>query len=233
MLLATALALATLTTGAVQAAPPAGPPKPAVVWKPIPYGPKRKAEMAAYALRHYGIAGWRLTAPRVIVEHAMSVGSFAAAYRVFSVDAPDSELRELPGDCAHFVIDRDGAVYQLVALDTMCRHTVGLNSTAIGIEHLGGSDREILDNPRQIASSLALTLWLMSRYRISLGNVIGHNESLTSPYHRELYPAWRCQTHPDWRRASMNVYRQRLARLARHYGVPLGDTALGQADRCP
>ena len=38
----------------------------------------------------------------------------------------------------------------------------------------------------------------MSRYGIQLRNVIGHNESLTSPYHHELYRAWRCQTHGDW-----------------------------------
>ena len=50
----------------------------------------------------------------------------------------------------------------------------------------------------------------MSRYRISLGNVIGHNESLTSPYHKELYAPWRTQTHGDWRHADMNVYRARL-----------------------
>ena len=32
-----------------------------VVWKPIPFGPERKAEMATYAQRHYGIATSRLT----------------------------------------------------------------------------------------------------------------------------------------------------------------------------
>ena len=59
----------------------------------------------------------------------------------FAADAPDPELGQLPGTCAHFVIDRDGTIYQLVPLGIMCRHTVGLNYTAIGIEHVGiGSD---------------------------------------------------------------------------------------------
>jgi N-acetylmuramoyl-L-alanine amidase len=44
-------------------------------------------------------------------------------------------------------------------------------------------------------------------------NVIGHNESLSSPFHKELYAPWRNQTHADWRRADMNVYRARLAAL--------------------
>jgi hypothetical protein len=43
--------------------------------------------------------------------------------------------------------------------------------------------------------------------------VIGHNESLSSPYHRELVPAFAHQTHSDWNRADMDVYRTRLARL--------------------
>ena len=71
----------------------------------------------------------------------------------------------------------------------MCRHTVGLNYTAIGIEHVGTSDAQILGNARQLQASLALTAWLMARYGIQLRNVIGHNESLTSPYHHERYAA--------------------------------------------
>ena len=134
--------------------------------------------------------------------------------------------------CAHFVIDRDGTIYQLVRLDTMCRHTVGLNWTAFGIEHVGTSDSQILGNPAQLAASLSLTLWLMSRYDIQLRNVIGHSESLTSPYHHERYRAWRCQTHGDWRKADMEVYRAALARLARSHGVPLGPPSRRVTPRC-
>ena len=125
------------------------------------YGAQRKTEMAAYAQRHYGIRTWRLTAPKVIVEHYTASNSFSSAYNTFAADVADSELHELPGVCAHFVIDRDGTIYQLVSLTTMCRHTVGLNYTAIGIEHVGTSDAEILGNPRQLGASLRLTAWLM------------------------------------------------------------------------
>jgi N-acetylmuramoyl-L-alanine amidase len=203
----------------------ATPAKPSIVWKPIPFGPQRKAEMAAYAKRHYGLNTWRLIAPRVIVEHYTASESFSSAYSTFSSDTPDRELHELPGVCAHFVIDRDGTIYQLVPLTIMCRHTVGLNSTSIGIEHVGTSDAEILGNPRQLNASLKLTTWLMGAYGIQLRNVIGHNESLTSPYRKELYAPWRCQTHGDWTRADMDIYRRRLAVLARRYGMALGPPA--------
>ena len=196
-------------------------PKPHVVWQPIPFGPRRVAEMRAYAKRHYGISSAALR-PRAIVEHVTATQTFSAAFNTFRADVPDAELRELPGTCAHFVIDRDGTIYQLVRLDLMCRHTVGLNWAAIGIEHVGLSDAEVLADGVQMRASLALTLWLMRRYHIGLADVIGHNESLTSPLHKELYSPWRCQTHADWRRADMRVYRARLVALARRYRLALG-----------
>ncbi len=215
-------ALAAVLACSAAAGAPATALKPRIVWKPIPFPLSRKLEMQAYAKRHYGLDTWRLEHPHVIVEHYTASDSFESAFATFSADVPDSELHELPGTCAHFVIDRDGTIYQLVPLGVMCRHTVGLNWTAIGIEHVGTSDGEVLADPRQLASSLELTAWLMSRFHIPLGDVIGHSESLTSPYHRELDPAWRCQTHSDWLHADMVVYRRRLAALARREGVPLG-----------
>jgi N-acetylmuramoyl-L-alanine amidase len=210
----------------------ASAPKPPIVWKPIPFPAHRKAEMAAYAKRHYGIDSWRLVRPRVIVEHYTTSNSFSSAWWTFASDTPDVEFHQLPASCAHFVIDRDGTIYQLVPLTVMCRHTVGLNYTAIGIEHVGTSDGAILANPRQLAASLALTVWLMAAEHIQLRNVIGHNESLTSPYHRELDPAWRCQTHGDWTQADMEVYRAKLAELARRYGVALGPPAAAKRSGC-
>jgi beta-N-acetylhexosaminidase len=208
------------------------PPKPKIVWKPIPFTGARKAEMAAYSLRHYGSSSWRLRSPHVIVEHYTANDSFSATWNAFANDSPDPELNELPGDCAHFVVDTDGTVYQLVPLGVRCRHTVGLNWTAIGIEHVGTSDASILDNPRQLHASLALTVWLMSRFHISLGDVIGHSESLTSPYHRERYVLWRCQTHADWTQADMDRYRALLAALARKDGVALGKRVDRVRSRC-
>jgi N-acetylmuramoyl-L-alanine amidase len=207
-------------------------PRPPIVWKPIPYGPKRKAEMAAYARRHYGLNTWRLQGPHVIVEHYTASNSFSSAWNSFAANTPDPELHELPGDCAHFIIDSNGRIYQLVRLTTMCRHTVGLNYTSIGIEHVGTSDYQILHDARQLRASLRLTLWLAQRFHIKLANIIGHNESLSSPYHRERYAPWRCQTHADWNRADMTIYRNDLRRLAGHYGMRLGPQPRLRATGC-
>lgn len=207
-------------------------PKPHIVQRPIPFPARRRAETASYAAKHYGLHTWRLRHPHVIVEHYTDSTTAASAIATFSADVPDAELHELPGTCAHFLVDTDGTIYQLVPLTTICRHTVGLNWTAIGIEHVGTSDAEILDNPRQLAASLELTLWLAQRYGIGLRDVIGHAESLTSPYHRERYAPWRCQTHSDWQHADMQVYRAKLAALARRDGVTLTPGAKPVASRC-
>jgi N-acetylmuramoyl-L-alanine amidase/Zinc carboxypeptidase len=186
---------------------------PRVVRKPIPFGSERKEQMRAYARRHYGIDDYRLRKPRVIVQHYTASNSFASAYNTFASNQPDVELHELPGVCAHYVVDRDGTIYKLVPLSIMCRHTVGLNWTSIGIEHVGTSDGQVMGNARQRRASLRLTRWLQGRYRIRTRNVIGHNESLSSPYHRERVERLRTQTHGDFRRATMRRYRSLLGRL--------------------
>jgi beta-N-acetylhexosaminidase len=190
-------------------------PQPTIVQRHIPFPAHRKREMAAYAKRHYGIHSYRLRDPHVIVEHYTVTSTFQQTFNTFAPDVADSELHELPGTCSHFVIDKDGTIYQLVSLKLMCRHTVGLNYTSIGIEHVGNSDAEILHNKRQLAASLRLTRWLRCRYRIAVKNVIGHSESVSSPYHHERVARLRTQTHGDWTHADMRRYRARLAARGR------------------
>ena len=186
---------------------------PREVAKPIPYGPERRADMADYAQRHYGIHDFRLRDPKVIVEHYTATSSFAPVFNYFSRNEPDPELNELPGICSHYVIDRDGTIYRLVRTSIMCRHTVGLNWTAIGIEHVGQSDAQVMGNPRQLAASLRLTRALQGRYGIATRNVIGHNENRDSPFHMERIARLRTQTHGDFPTSVMDGYRRRLGRL--------------------
>jgi beta-N-acetylhexosaminidase len=185
---------------------------PIAIW-PIPFGPKRKREMAAYSERHYGHHVWRLRHPHVIVEHMAETATAAAVHDTFAPDVPDPELHELPNVCAHFVISSAGRIFRLVNLRTRCRHTVGLNWTAIGIEHAGFADGDVLGNRRQLHASLRLTRYLRCKFHIHVHDVIGHRESLSSPYHHELVPSLRNQTHGDWRHSSMRVYRRKLRKL--------------------
>jgi N-acetylmuramoyl-L-alanine amidase len=212
--IAIATSVAVLAAGA--ATGPAAAPvaaKPAIKKKLIPFPQTRKNEMAAYSKRHYGDNTYVLTAPKVIVEHYAVAGSLRSIFNIFAPDHPDSELHELPNVCSHFAVGPTGKIWQFVPLNIRCRHTVGLNYTAIGIEHVGFSDADILNRPPQLKASLRLTRYLQCRFGIAPANVIGHNESLSSPFHKELVPALQNQTHGDWKHADMQIYRRKLAAL--------------------
>lgn len=89
---------------------------------------------------------------------------------------------------AHYVIDRDGQIYQLVADDKRAWHAgvsawpgMGndINGVSIGIEFqcpvnknktLGGFTQ------KQIASGIRLCRLLCKRYKISPENVVGHSD---------------------------------------------------------
>lgn len=176
----------------------------------IPFGVKRKHQMARYSLRHYGRRGWRLRRPRQIVEHVAVANTAGQVINTFAANRPDPEFGERPNVCAHFVVNGRGRVIQLVPVGIRCRHTVGLNHVAIGIEHTGFRDGDVLGNRRQLRASIRLTKWLRCRYGIGIRDVIGHRESLRSRYHRELVPAMKNQTHGDFRHASMRRYRKAL-----------------------
>jgi N-acetylmuramoyl-L-alanine amidase len=188
-------------------------PKPHVIWDPIPFGAERKTQMTAYARRHYGsfmTPTYKLIHPHVVVIHYTQSPTFQSTFNTFAPDTADPELHELPNTCAHFVVDKSGGIHQLVPLDIMCRHAVGLNWTAIGIEHVGNSDQEVLNDRAQVRASLQLARWLRCKYHVTVRDVIGHNESLSSPYHREDVASLRTQTHSDFSHADMEVYRRDL-----------------------
>ena len=201
MILAAALISATV----------AGPP--AIVERHIPMPATRKREMRAYSKRHYGKARLKLE-PKVIVEHIAVAPTAQSVIDTFAPDHPDPELHELPNVCSHYLISENGKILELVSPRIRCRHTVGLNHVAIGVEHVGYSDGDVLNNRKRLRASLRLTAYLRCTYGIAIRNVIGHNESLSSPYHRERVKRLRTQTHGDWSEKSMRVYRRRLARRA-------------------
>ena len=194
--------------------------RPPIVWEPIPYGDRRRRQMAAYSERHYGAWRWRLGTPVAIVEHYTTGTTWQGAWNTFAANT--KHLGEYPGTCTHFIVHTDGTIYQLVPLGIRCRHTIGMNQLSIGIEHVGRSDAEVLGNRAQMRASLRLTLWLVAKFGIEVRNVIGHGESLRSPLRYERYASWKCLTHSDMSRPAMITYRDRLRDRARAAGVPIG-----------
>ena len=189
----------------------AAAPQPTIVQKPIPFPRERKEQMAAYARRHYDIDSYRLRDPKVIVEHYTVTATFQQTFNTFAPNNPDPSSRSYPGTCAHYVIDRDGTIYQLVPRSIMCRHTVGLNYTSFGIEHVGESDGDVMGNKRQLAASLRLTRWLRCRYGIATKRRDrAQRVAVLAVPHGARRAAARTQTHGDMTKTTMRKYRSQL-----------------------
>ncbi len=86
-------------TAAVAAAEPLEPDvaslRPPIVWKPIPYGDRRRRQMAAYSQRHYGSWRWRLEAPVAVVEHYTTGTTWQGAWNTFAANS--KHLGRVPG----------------------------------------------------------------------------------------------------------------------------------------
>jgi N-acetyl-anhydromuramyl-L-alanine amidase AmpD len=173
--------------------------------------------MAAYSKRHYGTPTAVLH-PSVIVLHFTEGDTWQSAWNTFAANTPN--VGELPGTCSHFLIDKDGSIYATVPLDLRCRHTVGLNFAAIGIEFVQAThgessawaDQQILHRRAQIDAGLALVRMLQSRYRIPADHVYGHATANAAPMFRDL--TGRKNTHTDWGPAAVREFRSRLGPLA-------------------
>ena len=81
---------------------------------------------------------------------------------------------------AHYVIDRNGDIHQMVNDADCANHCMGANAASIGIEHVG-SETDSLAAPQATASA-ALIRWLLQEYQIPRTNIFGHN--FTPGYNR-------------------------------------------------
>lgn len=192
------------------------PPRPSIKDDPIDFGSKRRAEMAAYSRRRYGDSTVHLD-PKVIVLHYTAGGTYQSAWSLFNSDQPN--MGEKPGTVTHFIVDKDGAIYQLLPLDVRGRHTVGLNHVAIGIEFVqdaGSGDTwatgQILRRSPQIRAGIELVRWLQYRFDIKTKNVIGHGTANDSPFFKDL--AGLTNDHGDWGSGPIRSFHKRLRAAA-------------------
>lgn len=207
------LVAAMVTLPAAHATHTDKPPRRLVSKDPIPYGKKRRHQMARYSKRHYGHAAWRLRNPKVVVLHFTGGSSYQSAWNTFAANSPNRG--ELPGVCAHFVVGKQGTAHQLVSVDVRCRHAIGLNYTSIGVEMVQETgrgahwaDRQILHRKKQIRSTLRLVAYLRDYFDIRTKNVIGHSMANNSKFFKDN-EGW-TNTHTDWLWRDVREFRRRL-----------------------
>ena len=73
---------------------------------------------------------------------------------------------------AHYVVDKNGDIYQMVRDDCSAWHAKTANSRSIGIEHVGTAADRLTD--AQSMASAELVRWLAAEYGIPAANVVGH-----------------------------------------------------------
>ncbi|HMQ06256.1 MAG TPA: N-acetylmuramoyl-L-alanine amidase [Saprospiraceae bacterium] len=167
-----------------------------IVDKPITFNEERKELSLQYMVQRHGIKSQEASiVPRMIVVHWTAIPDLDRSFQAFSDPKLPSHRESIASASslnvsAHFLVDRDGTVFQLIPETTFARHVIGLNHCAIGIENVGDGDNFPLTD-EQLKSNIRLIKKLLSQYPIDY--VIGHHEYQNFVSH----PLWK-ETDPQY-----------------------------------
>jgi N-acetylmuramoyl-L-alanine amidase len=149
-----------------------------IVEKPISYSDERKKLSVEYLQKRHGLNLQKpIITPKIIVLHFTDGGTVKSIFNYFNnttIEAGRSYNKKQSNlnVSSHYLIDRDGAIYHLLADTLFARHTIGLNYCAIGVENIGSVSNPLTD--KQVAANIALINHLSKKYSIEY--VIGHSE---------------------------------------------------------
>ncbi len=153
-----------------------------IVQKPIPFSEKRIELTKEYIKIHYNLDVKNIKIiPKIILIHHTAIDDFKDSYSRFvseslPSDRPDiASNKESVNVSAHFMIERNGAINQLMPLDYMGRHVIGLNYSSIGIENVGGEKGAYNLTNEQLKANIFLINYLKKRFN-SIEYVVGHFE---------------------------------------------------------
>lgn len=161
-----------------------------IIKKFITYDKKRQELSLEYLKNRYGLIKLAPTIdPKIIVLHYTEGGTLESNFRYFD-KAEIEESRAVIRDqsklnvSSHYLIDRDGKIYQLMDDHMFARHVIGLNYCAIGVENVGSKDAPLTD--KQIDANIQLVKHLKKKFP-AIEYLIGHSEYLSFREH----PLWK------------------------------------------
>lgn len=156
--------------------------KQRIVQKPIRFKKERIEMSKKYIAQHYGMAVEDIKiVPKMIVLHWTAMMSLHDSFdRLYPqkllTDRKDISDAGALNVSAHFLVDRNGTIYQLMPDNWMARHVIGLNYSTIGIENVGGKANKKEDlTPAQLEANIKLVRYLKDKYP-SIRYLIGHHE---------------------------------------------------------
>jgi N-acetylmuramoyl-L-alanine amidase len=116
--------------------------------------------------------------PKVIVIHHTAMDDLKESFDRFNAETltPDRSYILKAGSLnvsAHFLVDFDGTIYALMPETHMARHVIGLNLSSIGIENIGGNEKDL--TKEQLKANIELVKYLKNKYK-TIEYLIGHYE---------------------------------------------------------
>ncbi len=156
--------------------------KNTIIQKPITFTQKRKNMTKEYIKTHYGLRVRNIEIePKMIVLHWTAVMDFDDCFKrlqgeILYSDRADIASASALNVSAHFLVARDGTIYQLMPDNWMARHVIGLNYSTIGIENIGGEGNVKDDlTDAQVEANIKLVKYLKAKYP-TITHLIGHHE---------------------------------------------------------
>ncbi len=118
--------------------------------------------------------------PKMIVIHHTALDDFSKSYdrldpEILLSDRKDISNASKLNVSAHFLVDQDGKIYSLMPETYMARHVIGLNYSSIGIENVGGQEKDDKLTSKQLEANIKLVKYLKNKYK-SIEYLIGHYE---------------------------------------------------------
>nr|WP_262910461.1 peptidoglycan recognition family protein [Pontibacter silvestris] len=163
--------------------------------KPIVFDAERKKLSLEYMENRHNIQqDSPYIKPKMIVLHWTAIPTFEQTFDAFNSPVLPGARSGIASASnlnvsSQYLIDRDGAIFQLLPDTAFARHVIGLNYCAIGVENVG-SEKEPLTKA-QLKANEALVRYLAHRYDIEY--LIGHYEYKNFRNHA----LWR-ETNPDY-----------------------------------
>ncbi len=148
---------------------------------PIEFGDIRVELTKKYIKSHYALDVQDIKiVPKIIVIHHTAIDDFNDSLSRFASETLPSIRADINNGgalnvSAHFMVERDGTIHQLMPLDVMARHVIGLNYNSIGIENVGGQNSKDNLTKEQLEANVALVKELQKRFS-TIEYLIGHYE---------------------------------------------------------
>lgn len=153
-----------------------------IIQTPIKFTQKRIDLTKEYIKIHYekDVDDIKIV-PKIILIHHTAIDDYEDSLSRFADETLPSRRSDISSGSpsanvsAHFMVERDGTIHQLMPMDFMARHVIGLNYNSIGIENVGGENGQDNITEAQLKSNIFLIDYLKDKFK-TIEYLVAHSE---------------------------------------------------------